>query len=757
VIPAVDRILSYLIMALLRRKSGKPASNDASGDGDSTSEESLDTGMPISSPHEEASFGFWVSVSFTVNYIMGCGFLGIPKVFTEAGLILSPIFIVIFGFLMNVTKDYLLEAMGNAEVLGNLSEIFGNVLQNPPSVSSNVSVASSSSMSNSMSSSLVEEDKKETTSSVVKSSSNSSDNAKIVQEVLIPSKENKLVTTSRKFEVTELFSFLMGPQSQFVYMILLSMYLYGSLWSYTSVFASSFSANVPLPFQVSSNSAPGTCIVGSDGCQSHFLFWLLVFALVAVPCACLELKEQVILQVTMFGARILVTLLLTGTVLAGYSCSDVTFAILPPNTHTPADTPLAAPSGLAALIPVCIYAFIFHHSVPILAQPVKNKRTLRSMFATAFGITGAAYVSIGFLVALYFGSTIDSQANLNWQTYVGCVSAPSSWGNATSSTCSNPSNWSQDCIPWESERPWYAKLIAFVVLIFPALDVCSAFPLNAATLGNNLMSSFLGESSSFEAALAKHESTFSSRSSPSQQAAAAASLSELDSLLASSSQSSSSSLGAGSSSGIASSSSSSSLENVNQTGNQVPFKTTSRPWHLRSSRHYRFTRICFRLLASVPPVIGAAFLSDLGAILTVTGTVGVGIAFLVPAALQLASYQRLKDVLIVTSRSILPSLGAASTPSSSSVKEIVKNALVEVKKPSLLQLLLGRPSQPETTLQESLSKSEKKQLDKLIEETPYVAVPSFFSQNIVVRSMFGIFSCVAVWVIVYTTVQVVKG
>lgn len=40
--------------------------------------------------------------------------------------------------------------------------------------------------------------------------------------------------------------------------------------------------------------------------------------------------------------------------------------------------------------------------------------------------------------------------------------------------------------------PYYAQVISKFVILFPALDVASAYPLNAFTLGNNLMSSFYG-------------------------------------------------------------------------------------------------------------------------------------------------------------------------------------------------------------------------------------------------------------------------
>jgi hypothetical protein len=44
----------------------------------------------------------------------------------------------------------------------------------------------------------------------------------------------------------------------------------------------------------------------------------------------------------------------------------------------------------------------------------------------------------------------------------------------------------------EEPVPVYAKLIALFVVIFPSIDVASAFPLNAVTLGNNLMSAYYG-------------------------------------------------------------------------------------------------------------------------------------------------------------------------------------------------------------------------------------------------------------------------
>jgi hypothetical protein len=66
---------------------------------------------PASAPME-GGFSYWVGVSFCVNYIMGCGFLAIPYNFVHTGVILGPIVILVFAFIMNISKDYMLEAMG---------------------------------------------------------------------------------------------------------------------------------------------------------------------------------------------------------------------------------------------------------------------------------------------------------------------------------------------------------------------------------------------------------------------------------------------------------------------------------------------------------------------------------------------------------------------------------------------------------------------------------------------------------------------
>jgi hypothetical protein len=361
-------------------------------------------------------------------------------------------------------------------------------------------------------------------------------------------------------------------------MAVLSLYLYGGLWAYSVVFAASFAANVPVTFL----NGGRTCNVEEDGaaCTGNFFVWLGVFALLAVPLSCLELREQVYVQVLMFCARILVVLLMAGTVLAGYGCGrggGTVFADMGPGEPAAAGSgaagaaPLLRLAGLSHVMPVSIYAFIFHHSVPVLSQPVADKRSLRTVFLVAFLIVGAAYAGLGVVLAGWFGEHVDAQCNLNWRQYVGCA-APHADGSPVTL----------------GDRSGAAAAVSFVVLIFPALDVLSAFPLNAVTLGNNLMSACYG--------------------------AAAGAGADADCA-------GDAAAGGGSAKAA-------------QGGAGGDAAAAPSPWR----------RVVFRLVAAVPPVFAGALSTyynvNLGTILQFTGLIGVAIAFGIPAVLRLWSFAR---------------------------------------------------------------------------------------------------------------------
>lgn len=73
-------------------------------------------------PGAHNSMSFWVAACFCINYVMGSGFLGLPAVFHDAGLLLSPLTLLFFMWLSDGTKDLLVEAMARREALARLDE-----------------------------------------------------------------------------------------------------------------------------------------------------------------------------------------------------------------------------------------------------------------------------------------------------------------------------------------------------------------------------------------------------------------------------------------------------------------------------------------------------------------------------------------------------------------------------------------------------------------------------------------------------------
>ena len=70
----------------------------------------------IMPPH---SFSFFVAVCFTLNYIIGSGFLTLPWAFYETGWLLSLIILGIVTLVSVLASWFILEAMARAEILTN--------------------------------------------------------------------------------------------------------------------------------------------------------------------------------------------------------------------------------------------------------------------------------------------------------------------------------------------------------------------------------------------------------------------------------------------------------------------------------------------------------------------------------------------------------------------------------------------------------------------------------------------------------------
>lgn len=247
-----------------------------------------------------------------------------------------------------------------------------------------------------------------------------------------------LVVGDERFEVSDLCSLFVGKWTKFSFLAILSIYSYGCLWSYCAVFSSAMSSTFPLGENIDS-----------------YVIYLIVYAAIVIPLTCLEVTEQIYVQVFLAFCRLAVVLFMVGTVILGFESNPELFDTRI-NTYNSDFKHFVNFNSLHIILPIATFAFIFTHNVPVISEPVEDKKKLHWIYLLTIIVCFIGYSSIGVMVSFYFGENILSSCNLNWSSPTLSLSS----------------------------LPISNRLIALYIIIFPALDVISAFPLNAITLGS---------------------------------------------------------------------------------------------------------------------------------------------------------------------------------------------------------------------------------------------------------------------------------
>ncbi|CAB9521272.1 Transmembrane protein 104 [Seminavis robusta] len=430
-------------------------------------------------PAKPEGFSPAVGFCFAINYILGTGFLTVPWAFSQGGLVLSTVVIIAVGFFSDMAKNYLLETMARAEaMLDNRM----HWIKRQPGDEEKMRLIYSPVIMRTESSDLLQSTPKphnyDSTGnlsahggklapaySLPGTPGASLPGTPLPSQPGTPSKQQhgrhlihrpppKYLVKHRKFEVNSLCRVFLGKPGLRLYTAFICLYIYCTLWAYTSVFASAIANAVP--------------ILGDDNYDTNYLIFALIFAAMVVPMSCMELDEQVVVQVIMTGARFLMLALMVGT---SSLCAD---DVHNHSKKTFEEAPMFHLAGIHKMLPIMVFAHIYHHSIPGLANPVNNKKSLSGMFRATTTFSTIAYAFIGIVLASTFGKHIEQSSNLNWNNFTGGTAVLNKEGEIVSVA-------------------WWAKAISIYVLCFPALDVVSAFPLNAITLGNNMMGSYYGK------------------------------------------------------------------------------------------------------------------------------------------------------------------------------------------------------------------------------------------------------------------------
>eukprot|EP01156_Anaeramoeba_ignava_P021203 Anaeramoba_ignava/c18436_g1_i2.p1 GENE.c18436_g1_i2~~c18436_g1_i2.p1 ORF type:complete len:360 (-),score=65.14 c18436_g1_i2:31-1110(-) len=317
---------------------------------------------------------------------------------------------------------------------------------------------------------------------------------------------------------------------------------------------------------------------------------MAIYFLIMVPMSCRDLTEQKIVQLALCIFRFFsLFLIILTTIISMYTTKqDSTIGSNPPYIGS---KKLFDVHGLGTIFTTAVFAQIVHHSSTIIAEPIKNKYNLRKVYNFAFLSTFSFYTLVGVICAVYFGSKTKSVITLNWIH-----------------------------LKYLTSSPWFYEIIKYFIVMFPVLDVLSAFPLNAITLSNNMYYALFP--------VQKQEET-NQQINTSQ----AEMMSETEPILVPSSPDQNES----------------NEVKIEIEKEEVPIiekeeiKIVSITSKMEEKK-IKKRKILFRLLASIPPIIGALFVRSLPDIILVNGLFGCFISYIIPALLQYRSIKIANNV-----------------------------------------------------------------------------------------------------------------
>jgi hypothetical protein len=248
-----------------------------------------------------------------------------------------------------------------------------------------------------------------------------------------------------------------GKLGKNTYLVTITIFCIGLLFACTNIFSESFAQTFPL------TSLFKTCKEFDDAnpdCQSVARVYVLIYAVIVTVISLMEYKEQVWVQKTMTFLRFMMFSLIFMTALV-----QVTMPVgegIFGNTNNSKGLPdFAHVEKFPTMFANLLLAAGFHNVVPKVNQHLIKKRQAMSVYRYVILTLFYLLSFLGLIVASAFGTNIKPLCSLNWYQFTGN---------------SDPEN-----------PEWWSYPIKYVIVLFPALDVITVFPMTVINLADNLL------------------------------------------------------------------------------------------------------------------------------------------------------------------------------------------------------------------------------------------------------------------------------
>lgn len=364
-------------------------------------------------PSNLARFGMWVGYFFSINVVIGAGFLTLPYSFNRSGWLLSLILMTILAVQNYYIGLELIEIIARVECIKQLEEA-GIDVPRP------------------------------TFKQIIKGS---------FVKVQVPD-EIKPEIVDRRFDLSTIVSMMLGPTFGKLYMVGMYLFLTGAQVSYVSIFASSFASTIPLGFSELCNIYEDEEFFGA--CRPNYWIFLTIYSVLMMYLTIKGLREQRWMQAILTIMRFFIMFIILVTCIALIATGsnikngdDVSFKM----------PPLVGVRNILSSLPNIAFAFVYQLQLPSIIEFLKDKEKNLKKIVLLVGLT--SYI-VYFLIALVVPIAIHNvnpQCSIEYSEYSAGYS--------------------------QSDRPAWTYIIAYIVVLFPALDVFSSFPVMAITVADN--------------------------------------------------------------------------------------------------------------------------------------------------------------------------------------------------------------------------------------------------------------------------------
>ena len=376
---------------------------------------------------EEETQSFWAGYFYTINTIIGSGVLAIPWAYSEGGWLLGLLCQAFTTSFSLVLAYHLIQIMSRMQVLSRLSS--NGYIINPVSFSQ-------------LFIRTFPED-------FIVSRKGYKDSVPLLEI-----EDNPRITKTR-FDLTEMISVLLGKGGGVLFGAILFVSVFGTLVAFSSIFASSMASAVPIY-------GFSTCSIYDNGssfgnsCWIKYWFYLAVMMVLAIGLVLIGLKEQAEVQAVMSIMRFVIIGLLLATCIAAMAMNSN----LTDSKSNNASATFFTPLGIGLTLPIIFMSSVFHAAIPNTIQYVKDKNTNVPLIIHSAIITSTVlFLLLGIIIPLGV-SDIEGMITMNYLGYTG----------------------------GHDEQSWWSYIIMYFIVLFPALDVLSVFPLLAINLSDNLIS-----------------------------------------------------------------------------------------------------------------------------------------------------------------------------------------------------------------------------------------------------------------------------